>query len=95
MEAAERSVSRNLQAPRATWRRVDPMARFDTLPPPLRAWLAAAALPWSATSALRIWNAAECPAAALARLQAAEHATLRRDACAVWGAAHPMVPNQA
>lgn len=31
----------------------DAMAEFDRLPPPLRAWLAAAALPWSPRSAAR------------------------------------------
>ena len=55
------------------------MAAFDRLPPPLRAWLAQAALPWSPASALRIWRAAPDPAAALARLAAVEAATLARD----------------
>ena len=31
------------------------MAEFDRLPPPLRAWLAAAALPWSPRSAARAY----------------------------------------
>lgn len=36
-------------------RQGDPMAAYDRLPPPLRAWLAQAALPWSPQSAHRIW----------------------------------------
>nr|WP_299859700.1 DUF6525 family protein [uncultured Roseobacter sp.] len=34
----------------------DPMAAFDGLPAPLRQWLSQAALPWSPTSAQRIWS---------------------------------------
>lgn len=37
-------------------RSTDPMAVFDTLPAPVRAWLRDATLPWSPTSALRIWR---------------------------------------
>lgn len=37
-------------------RQGDPMAAYDRLPPALRAWLAQAALPWSAPSALRLWQ---------------------------------------
>lgn len=33
----------------------DPMAIYDGLPAALRQWLAEAALPWSPTSARRIW----------------------------------------
>ena len=58
------------------------MHRFDTLPPPLRAWLREAALPWSPQSALKIWNKA-CreggPEAALVRLSKVEAAMLARD----------------
>ncbi|MEO0692062.1 MAG: DUF6525 family protein [Pseudomonadota bacterium] len=59
-------------------RREDPMREFDRLPPPLRAWLAHAALPWRPRSALRAYNRAlaqsGAPVEALAeldRLQAA------------------------
>lgn len=55
------------------------MAAYDRLPPPLRAWLAQAALPWSPHSALKIWRRAGDPHAALARLTAAEAAMLARD----------------
>lgn len=34
----------------------DPMAAYDALPAPLRAWLARAALPWSPASCLRLWE---------------------------------------
>ncbi|WP_372802524.1 DUF6525 family protein [Paracoccus seriniphilus] len=33
----------------------DPMRTFDTLPRPLRRWLAEAAMPWSPASCRRIW----------------------------------------
>jgi Family of unknown function (DUF6525) len=56
-----------------------PMQAFDSLPAPLRRWLAQAALPWSAQSALRIWRRAGGGAAALDRLTRAETAMLARD----------------
>lgn len=60
-----------------------PMEQFDRLPPDLRRWLAAAALPWSAASALRVWRRTfregGDAAMALARLDRAERATLARD----------------
>jgi hypothetical protein len=69
------------------------MAAYDRLPPPLRLWLAGAALPWSAASVLRLWHRAlretGCPNLALGRLTAAEGRTLAREAAAVWGAGHP------
>ncbi|GHC64218.1 DUF6525 family protein [Neogemmobacter tilapiae] len=73
---------KNLRSSKARWRRVDPMAEFDRLPPALRRWLHEAALPWSAGSAQRIWDRAlgetGCEATALARLARAEAETLRR-----------------
>lgn len=63
--------------------RANPMAAHDRLPPPARAWVAQAVLPWSATSVARIWRKAlaetGCEAEALARLSAAERATLARE----------------
>ena len=58
------------------------MAEYDRLPPALRRWLATAVLPWSPRSALRIWRAAGSGDVdrALARLAAAEAATLAREA---------------
>ena len=86
-------MSRNLRSPRARWRPGCPMARHDALPPALRHWLCHAALPWSAHSALRLWQDSlrrgDGEAGALARLAAAERATLRREAIKVWGAAYP------
>ena len=70
-----------------------PMAGYDRLPPELRLWLASAALPWSAKSALRLWTRClkenRCPAQAIARLQAAEARMLARDAAAIWGTHYP------
>lgn len=61
----------------------DGMAAFDGLPPVLRGWIAGAALPWSAESVARIWTRAlretRSEAAALARLEAVQAATLRKD----------------
>jgi hypothetical protein len=75
-------------------RRAVPMARFDRLPPELRAWLKRAALPWSVRAVERLWERALREArgdrgAALARLDAAERAALRRDAARVWGPEYP------
>lgn len=59
------------------------MAEYDRLPPPLRAWLAAAKLPWSPRSAARVWRAAAAgparQAEALARLDALEARRLAAD----------------
>lgn len=86
-------MTRNLASPRARWRNVNPMAAHDRLPPDLRAWAADAALPWSATSLLRIWRRAlretGCPKQAIGRLTDAEAKTLAKDARLVWGRAYP------
>jgi Family of unknown function (DUF6525) len=86
-------MNRNLASPRARWRKTNPMAAYDRLPPDLRSWLAGAALPWSAASVLRIWQRAlrdtGCPKAATARLASAEARTLAREAARVWGPAYP------
>lgn len=85
-------MTRNLASPRARWRNVNPMAAHDRLPPDLRAWAAHAALPWSATSLLRIWQRAlretGCRKQAIARLSGAEARTLARECVAVWGPAY-------
>ncbi len=87
-------MKRNLAAARLRWRAGNPMARHDALPPVLRRWLIHAALPWSAPSVLRLWQVAlretGSEAAALARLDRAEQAMLRREARQIWGAGHPM-----
>lgn len=62
------------------------MQTYDALPQALRQWLAQACLPWSPTSALKIWNrvgGGNDPAAAIGRLNAIEQAMLQRDAT-VW-----------
>ena len=64
-------------------RAVDPMGTYDCLPPPLRQWLAGAALPWSPKSCKRIWDKArqkgQSPEDAITMLAAAEQKTLARD----------------
>lgn len=91
-------MTRNLATPRARWRKTDPMAAHDRLPPELRTWAAGAALPWSAASVLRLWQRAlretGCPEAARARLTRAEARTLARDAAKVWGDGYPTRPMQ-
>jgi hypothetical protein len=62
----------------------DPMAAYDRLPPELRGWLAQAALPWSARSALRAWQRAlqrfsGDTDAAKQHLSRCERSTLTRD----------------
>ncbi|WP_300055283.1 DUF6525 family protein [uncultured Roseobacter sp.] len=64
-------------------RSVDPMGQYDNLPAPLRRWLSQAALPWSPTSARRLWDRAcaqgLCTEDALHLLRQAEVKTLARD----------------
>ncbi len=95
MMPAERRVAAGNLASSLRGRRRDrpAMEAFDRLPPALRRWLAGAALPWSAESALRIWRRAleetGSEAAAAARCSAAERACLRREAPGLWGRGHP------
>lgn len=64
-------------------RSVDPMHTYDALPTPLRHWLSQAALPWSPTSARKIWQRAQAKGLtadhALALLHRSEAQTLARD----------------
>ncbi|MDM7458293.1 MAG: DUF6525 family protein [Paracoccus sp. (in: a-proteobacteria)] len=68
-------------------RSADPMAAYDALPPPLRAWLSMAALPWSPASCLRIWRRLRAGGAsvhdALAALDRAERRALAKGERAV------------
>jgi hypothetical protein len=75
-------------------RRHTPMRQFDRLPAELRAWLRHAALPWSAASALKLWQKALAQSqgdakAACRRLDEAETRALARDAARIWGPGHP------
>ncbi len=76
-------MNRNLTSPRARWRNSDPMAAFDRLPADLRAWLAEAALPWSAR-----------PDRARDRMNRAEARSLARDAARVWGPQYPLAADR-
>lgn len=78
-------MNRNLGATslRRKRRAADPMQCYDALPEPLRHWLSQAALPWSPTSARRLWTRA-CDKGldtqgALQALSRAEARTLARD----------------
>lgn len=59
------------------------MQTYDTLPAPLRHWLGQAVLPWSPSSARRIWQNAHAKGhsieEALSSLAKAEAKTLSRD----------------
>ncbi|MEM8592190.1 MAG: DUF6525 family protein [Pseudomonadota bacterium] len=73
--------------------RADPMGEYDRLPKELRAWLATAILPWSATSARQAFTKAlgrtRDPALALQELDALQAKLISRDASAVWGGDYP------
>jgi hypothetical protein len=86
---------RNLATSLRRKARGDPMNAFDALPVELRRWLASAVLPWSARSVARLWQRALRDGngdreAALARIEAAQHRLLHRDAAKVWGKDYPM-----
>lgn len=51
-------TNRGVTALKRRRRASDPMAEFDRLPPELRAWLAKAAMPWSARSVRRAYKRA-------------------------------------
>ncbi len=72
----------------------DPMRAYDRLPPELRCWLSAAALPWSPASARRAYATAMArtggdPAGALAQLDRLQRRLIARDAPRIWGPDHP------
>lgn len=64
-------------------RATDPMKTYDALPAPLRLWLGQAALPWSPTSARRLWDKVHAKGQSiedtLSALSKAEAKTLARD----------------
>jgi len=78
-------MSRNLGqcSLRRKRRKGDPMDAFDSLPAPVRQWVAQAALPWSPTSVRRIWSKSRAKGLsddeALLSLAQAEARTLARD----------------
>lgn len=82
-----RRSGRNLRSNLKRRRRCTcPMRAYDSLPSELRAWLAEACLPWSPSSALKIWNrsgGSANAAEALSRLDAIEQSMLRKDSV-VW-----------
>lgn len=86
-------MKRNLSTTLRRRARGNPLSAHDRLPPAARAWVARAALPWSAASVARLWYKAVresgCEIKALARLDAAEARALARDAPRIWGPGHP------
>ena len=68
------------------------MQSYDALPAPVRRWLSEAALPWSPTSARRVWRRAKARGLsvdqALTMLTEAEQRMLARDAQSVMRAEH-------
>ena len=91
-------MARNIATSLRRRTRPNAMARYDRLPVELRAWLADAALPWSACSALRLWQRALRDTtditAARQRLQDAEARLLARDAPRIWGPGYPLPTEQ-
>ncbi|MEO9781821.1 MAG: DUF6525 family protein [Sedimentitalea sp.] len=79
------TTMRNIGETRLIKRRrsADPMRAYDSLPQPLRTWMAQAALPWSPASCRRLWLKARAEGATLDtildRLDRAEAQTLSRD----------------
>jgi len=91
-------MARNLSTSLRRRTRTGAMAAHDALPAVLRAWAAAAALPWSAISLRRAWSAALASEAgnrarALRRLDMIEARALARDATRIWGAQYPVREN--
>ena len=74
-------------------RNEDPMREFDRLPPELRAWLAAAVLPWRPRSVRRAFDRAVARthdrSSALEELDRIQQKLVAKDAREVWGDAHP------
>lgn len=71
------------------------MGDYDRLPVPLRLWLARALLPWSVSSAQRVWRKARGDAAtALRLLDHLEQQRIAQDAARIWGASHPGVADR-
>lgn len=88
-----KSANRGKTSLRLRRRNEDPMREFDRLPAELRAWLAAAALPWRPRSVRRAFDKALAETGdvgeALSRLTALQGRLVSRDAAVVWGAHHP------
>ena len=76
-------------------RNEDPMREFDRLPAELRAWLAAAVLPWRPRSVRRAFDHAvartEDSSRALEELDRLQDKLVAKDAREVWGQEHPYV----
>jgi hypothetical protein len=76
-------------------RNEDPMRDFDRLPPELRAWLAAALLPWRPRSVRRAFDRAVARTRdrtrALEELDRLQERLVTKDAGKVWGQDHPFV----
>ena len=78
---------------RSKRRREDPMREYDQLPETLRAWLAAAVLPWRPRSVQRAFDAAYAKtrdtSRALDELDALQARLVAKDAREIWGQGHP------
>ena len=87
------ATNRGATSLRRRRRSTDPMRDFDGLPAELRAWLAAAILPWSPRSVRRAYARASartgCAASALLELDLMQARLVARDARKVWGEDHP------
>ncbi len=76
-------------------RNEDPMREYDRLPAELRAWLAAAVLPWRPQSVRRAFERAVARtrdrARALEELDRLQDKLVAKDARQVWGQEYPYV----
>lgn len=80
-------------------RHEDPMREFDRLPAELRAWIAAADLPWRPRSVHRSFKRALSrtgdKSRALEELNRIQERLMSKDARHVWGRDHPAVSDLA
>lgn len=78
---------------RVRHRSADPMREFDRLPAELRAWLAAAILPWRPRSVQRAFDKAISRTrdkhSALRELDRLQEQLIAKDARKIWGPDHP------
>ena len=76
-------------------RREDPMREYDGLPQELRAWVAAADLPWRPKSVRRSFERALAETGdvrrALEELDRLQERLIAKDAKKIWGEVHPSV----
>lgn len=93
-----KSRNRGQTSLKRRWRSDNAMRDFDQLPKELRAWVAAADLPWGPRSVRRSFERALSRTgdrhAALAELDHLQRRLISQDARKIWGAEHPNAVDQ-